>query len=335
MGTKLFESQLTKGINNTIGDVLGIKVGHTTLSEGSVQTGVTVIIPSNTIFQNKYPAAMHVINGFGKTTGLIQIEELGVLESPIAVTNTLSVGTVQQALVKYMLQNNSDIGDTTGTVNVVVGECNDGYLNDIRGCYIEEEHLYQAISNASEEVMEGSVGAGTGMSCFEMKGGIGSASRIITLDQEEYVIGVLVLSNFGLQKDFLLEGIPFMEMQQETLEKGSCIMVIATNAPLDARQLKRVCKRMSAALVRTGSHLGNGSGDIAIAFSTANTIPHYANTDIISTKILHEDKIDTVFRASIDAMQEAILSSLTHGRTKVGYKGNIRYSLKDMITKQK
>ncbi|MFV0393046.1 MAG: P1 family peptidase [Coprobacillaceae bacterium] len=336
MGTKLYESQIKKGELNTIGDVPGVSVGHATLSGGSMQTGVTVIMPSNdSIFKEKFPAAMHVINGFGKTTGLIQIDELGTLESPIELTNTLSVGTVQQALVKYMLQHNEDIGDSTGTINVVVGECNDGYLNDIRSCYVEEEHVFEAIDNCNQKVEEGSVGAGTGMSCFEMKGGIGSASRILTFDEQEYVLGTLVLSNFGLQKDFILEGIPFTEIHNDTLEKGSCIMVIATNIPLDARQLKRVCKRMSAALARTGSYLGNGSGDIAIDFSTANKIPHYASSDIITTNSIHEDKIDLVFRASIDAMQESILSSLTHGRTKVGRNGHIRYSLKDVITKQK
>lgn len=336
MGTRLYETELQKGKLNTIGDVPGVSVGHTTLSEGSMQTGVTIIMPSiGNIFKEKFPAAMYVVNGFGKTTGLLQIEELGVLESPIALTNTLSVGTVQQALVKYMLQNNEDIGDTTGTINVVVGECNDGYLNDIRSCYVEEEHVYQALENCQSKVEEGSVGAGTGMSCFEMKGGIGSASRVLTFDEQDYVLGTLVLSNFGLQKDFILEGIPFTDFHKEGLEKGSCIMVVATNIPLDARQLKRVCKRMSVALARTGSYLGNGSGDIAIAFSTAHVIPHYSTTAILSKKYLHEDEIDTVFRGAVDAMEESILSSLTHGRTKVGRNGNVRYSLKDVITKQK
>lgn len=329
---------MRKGSKNNICDVNGVRVGHQTRSDGNIQTGVTVILPSmGNIFQEKYPAACHVINGFGKTTGLIQIEELGTLESPIALTNTLSVGTVQQALVKYMLQmkGNEEIGRLTGTINTVVGECNDGYLNDIRACAITEEDVFQAIEHATQEFALGSVGAGRGMSCFQMKGGIGSSSRMITMDEQDYTIGALVLSNFGLQKDFLLDHIGYTDLiTDEEQERGSIIIVLACDLPLDARQLKRLCKRMSAALARCGSHLGNGSGDIAIAFSTANIIPHQASSSFQMMKVLHEDKIDQVFRAGIAACEEAVLTSLTDNETVTGRDGHIRYSLSDTISRR-
>ena len=335
MGIDSYKTNLQKGKSNTISDVSGVTIGHLTLNNDTIQTGVTIINPTkDNIFQNKLIAANYIINGFGKTTGLLQIDELGVLESPIALTNTLSVGICQQALIKYMLENNADIGDSTGTVNVVVEECNDGYLNDIRKLMITEEHVFSAINNCNKEVIEGSVGAGTGMSCFGMKGGIGSASREIMIDNMTYTIGTLVLTNFGLMKDFIFDDIQLSDVTTKQ-EKGSCIMIIATDLPLDARQLKRVCKRMSAPLVRTGSYLGNGSGDIAIAFSTKNKIPHYIKKDIMAIEVLHENHMDLVFRASIDAMQESILSSLVHSETTVGRNNHIIYGIKDVLKESK
>lgn len=321
---------MKKGKLNLISDVTGVSVGHKTLSDGNIQTGVTIVKPSNdNIFQNKLIAASSVLNGFGKTSGLVQIDELGTLESYIALTNTLSVGSVQQALVKQMLKENEDIGLNTGTVNVVVGECNDGYLNDIHGCHVSENDVYDAINDCKREFALGSVGAGRGMSCFQMKGGIGSSSRIIEFDKKEYTVGVLVLSNFGLKKNFILDTISVKDDLE--LEKGSIIMVIATDVPMSDRQLKRVCKRMPVALARTGSYMGNGSGDIAIAFSTANVIPHSSERDMITIQYIHEDKIDIVFEAAIDACEEAIMSSLFNNETLEGRDGNIRYSLKDSM----
>lgn len=313
---------------NKITDVNGIKVGHKTIDNGDIHTGVTVIIPSeNNIFLNKYIASAYIINGFSKTSGLIQVDELGTLESIIGLTNTLNVGTVQQAIVKHMLKDNPDIGIDTGTINAIVGECNDGYLNDIRKCAITEEDVYEAIENATIDFDLGSVGAGRGMSCFEMKGGIGSASRIVELDGQEFTIGVLILSNFGLKKDFILDTLNFSDFNDSNLEKGSIIIILATDIPLSSRQLKRVCKRMSVSLVRLGSHLGNGSGDVVIGFSTANVIPHYKADDIITLKEIHEDKIDIVFRASIEACEDAIMSSLLNNETLVGRDGHTRLSL--------
>ena len=313
---------------NKITDVNGIKVGHKTIDNGDIHTGVTVIIPSeNNIFLNKYIASTYIINGFSKTSGLIQVDELGTLESIIGLTNTLNVGTVQQAIVKHMLKDNPDIGINTGTINAIVGECNDGYLNDIRKCAITEEDVYEAIENATIDFDLGSVGAGRGMSCFEMKGGIGSASRIVELDGQEFTIGVLILSNFGLKKDFILDTLNFSDFNDSNLEKGSIIIILATDIPLSSRQLKRVCKRMSVSLVRLGSHLGNGSGDVVIGFSTANVIPHYKADDIITLKEIHEDKIDIIFRASIEACEAAIMSSLLNNETLVGRDGHTRLSL--------
>lgn len=321
---------MKKGKLNLISDVAGVSVGHRTLSDGDVQTGVTIIKPSNdNIFQNKLVAASCVLNGFGKTSGLVQIDELGTLESYIGLTNTLSVGTVQQALVKQMLKENKDIGVTTGTVNVVVGECNDGYLNDIRGCHVSEADVFIALQDCKEEFELGSVGAGRGMSCFQMKGGIGSSSRVITLDDQEYTVGVLVLSNFGLKKNFIIDTIEGPDLEE--LEKGSIIMVVATDIPMSDRQLKRVCKRMPVALARTGSHMGNGSGDIAIAFSTGNVISHYQEDSFLKIKCIHEDKMDYVFDAAIEACQEAIMSSLYHNQTVQGRDGNVRLSLADSM----
>lgn len=327
------QQEFASGKYNRISDVPGVTVGHKTLSDKNIQTGVTIIQPTkNNIFKEKVVAASYVVNGFGKTSGLVQINELGVLESPIALTNTLSVGTVQQALVEYMLQQNDDIGDTTGTVNVVVGECNDGYLNDIRGLHVTKEDVKDALLDCKIEFLQGAIGAGTGMSCFQMKGGIGSASRVITIDEQEYIVGALVLSNFGLQKDFNYNSISLGNNNEDTLEKGSCIMIIATDVPLDTRQMQRVCKRMPVALANVGSKLGNGSGDIAIGFSTGNKIPHYPNKcNILFQKRLHDDKIDIVFRSAIEAMEESIISSMLYAKTTTGRNGNIRYSLLDTL----
>ena len=325
---------MEKGNYNKISDVKGVRVGHVTLSDKEIQTGVTVILPREGIFQKKCPAAVHVINGFGKTSGLVQIEEMGTLESPIALTNTLSVGTVQQALVKYMLQENEEIGISTGTVNVVVGECNDSYLNAIRACAVREEDVFHAIADAKEDFALGSVGAGTGMSCFEMKGGIGSASRVFSIAKQQYVLGALVLSNFGKKQDCLLTQGVSLESDPSP-EQGSILLILATDLPLPSRQLKRLCKRTSVALARSGSWLGNGSGDIAIAFSTGNTVDHFSTQPFQTMRTLNENYIDLVFRATIEACEEAIRSSLTHSETTIGRDGHVRYSLKDTLKRQK
>lgn len=328
--------ELKKGKNNLITDVDGVRVGHVTLDNQDIKTGVTAILPhGGNIFKEKVMASTFVINGFGKSIGLIQVDELGTIETPIILTNTLSIGTACTGLIKYMLSENEDIGKTTSTVNPMVLECNDGFLNDIRGLHVKESHIIEAIKKASNDFEEGSVGAGTGMSCYQLKGGIGSSSRAITLDNKEYIVGSLVLSNCGLEKDLILDGRKIgkdiTSKKDLELEKGSIIIVIATDIPLSERQLKRVAKRASISLGRTGSHLGNGSGDIVVAFSTANKVSHYEEKDINLMKFINENKIDLIFRASIESIEESIISSMIHSKETVGRDNNKIKSIMNYI----
>lgn len=329
--------KMMPGKKNAITDVCDVKVGHCTIKDGEIQTGVTAVLPhGGNLFQQKVMAAVYVINGFGKSIGTVQIEELGTMETPIILTNTLSVGTAGDALVEYMLQHNGDIGITTGTVNPVVCECNDGYLNDIRGRHVKKEHVFQAIQGAQQDFEEGGAGAGTGMSCYGLKGGIGTASRMIPLGKKEYTLGVLVLSNFGRKEDLIVDGVKAGKLIENIesdggLEKGSIIMTVATDIPLTERQLKRVLKRTAVALNRTGSYIGNGSGDIAIGFTTGNVVQHYEKEPIITLKMLNEDEIDQVFRAAAEATEEAILNSMICAERIVGRGGHTRASLKEYI----
>lgn len=327
------------GKNNSITDIRGVSVGHVTLDEDNIKTGVTAILPhEGNVFREKLIAACHVINGFGKSTGLIQIEELGTIETPIILTNTLSVGTAYESLVRYMLTNNRDIGDTTGTVNPIICECNDGDINDIRGLYIKEEHIYKAINNASEEFEEGNVGAGTGMICYGLKGGIGSSSRVLELDGVEYGIGILVLSNFGKLEDFILNGEQIgirlskkIKVENSRDEKGSIIAILATDIPLSSRQLKRIIKRTYPGISRTGSYTGNCSGEVIIGFSTANKISHYEEKDTIEIKIINENKLDAIFKATVEATEEAILNSMICSTSTVDRQGNKVFCLMELI----
>lgn len=327
------------GMLNSITDVEGVKVGHVTLNEGEMKTGVTAILPhGGNLFKEKVRAAVHVINGFGKTMGTIQIEELGTIETPIVLTNTLSIGAACDGLIDYMILNNPDICSTTGSVNPVVCECNDQYLNDIRGKRIKGEHVFEAIENAGVDFEEGAVGAGTGMACLGLKGGIGTASRVMDMDGKTYTMGALVMSNFGTGEDLLIDGIKagkiikgIEELNGPKEDKGSIIMIIATDLPLTERQLKRVCRRAGVGLSRTGSHIGNGSGDIVISFTTANRVMHYQDRDIVDMKVLNENRMDKVFRAAAESIEEAILNSLICAKTTVGKDGHTRKSLCEYI----
>lgn len=327
------------GKNNLITDVDGVKVGHCTLKndEKDIHTGVTAIFPHDgNLFKDKVLAATSIINGFGKSAGLVQIEELGTIETPILMTNTLSVGTAADTLVKYMLKDNEDIGVTTGTVNCVVTECNDGEINDIRGQHVKADHVNEALENADVLFEEGDVGAGTGMICMGLKGGIGSASRIITVDDKEYTIGAMVLSNFGFPGLLRIDGrqidtSSLIEKKAEDVEKGSVIILIATDLPLSERQLKRVAKRATVSLARTGSYLGNGSGDIAIAFTTANRVPHYGDKAIVEMKMINDNAIDKVFQATAEACEESVYSSLDHAHTVTGVRGKKVHALSEVL----
>lgn len=325
-----------RGERDLITDVPGVKVGHVTLKEGDIHTGVTAVLPhGDNCFQNKVMAGVSVINGFGKSVGLIQIQELGTIETPILLTNTLSVGTACEELTRYMLEGNPDIGVTTGTVNCVVTECNDGRLNDIRGLHVRPEHVREALANAREDFEEGAVGGGTGMVCLGLKGGIGSASRRVEVDGQTYTVGALVMSNFGAPGNLIIGGKHYDTNlgRDERKDEGSIIMLLATDIPLNERQLSRLAKRSMVALGRVGSYCGNGSGDIAIAFTTANRLPHYSEKNILETRMFYDENIDRVFVAGVEAVEEAIISSLYHAETTTGIRGNCYLGLRDFVAR--
>ena len=321
---------------NLISDVAGVTVGHCTLSRGSVQTGVTALLPhGGDIFHDKVMAACHVINGFGKSTGLVQVEELGAIETPVVLTNTLSVGAASQALVEYMLARSADIGASTGSVNPIVCECNDGELNDLRGLNVKKEHVFKALESCAAVFEEGAVGAGRGMRCHELKGGIGSASRQFLLDGQKYTLGALMMTNHALARDLIVAGKPIGQMlfPQDSggKDKGSVITILATDAPLSERQLKRLCRRAAVGLSRTGSLMCNGSGEIVFAFTTANRIPHYPKADILPFRMLNDDVMDTLFRGVAEVVEESVISSMLHAEAVTGRGGRCAQSLADIL----
>ncbi len=329
---------LELGTKNSITDVHGVTVGHVTLNEGPIQTGVTAILPhQGSIFEEKLIASSHVINGFGKTMGSIQLEELGTLETPIVLTNTLSIGTAADSVINFILRDHPQIGRTTGTVNPVIGECNDMILNDIRAQAVKKEHVLQALTEATTHVKEGSVGAGRGMVCYSLKGGVGTSSRIIRLPHGSYTIGVLVVTNFGQLSDLKIGGQPvgiqLAEIQkgEEGTDKGSVMIILACDLPVTDRQLNRILKRCSAGLARTGSIISNGSGDIALGFSTFTKIPHNPIGRPLSIASIHEEEIDHAFRAAGEAVEEAVLNSLTAAEPVTGRDGNYRASLRELM----
>ncbi|NDV14544.1 S58 family peptidase [Muricauda sp. TY007] len=320
---------LKPGALNAITDVPGVQVGHSTLIEGdNIRTGVTAILPhSKNIFQEKVPAAIYVGNGFGKLAGYTQVKELGNLETPIILTNTLSVPTAMNAVIGYTL--NQPENDDVRSVNAVVGETNDGYLNDIRGRHVTEEHVLEAIENAkSGPVTEGNIGAGTGTICFGFKGGIGTSSRVLPKKLGGYTVGVLVQSNFGgvLQ----IAGVEVdkqLDRYSDALKysaDGSCMMVVLTDAPLDSRNLERLAKRAMLGLSRTGGIASNGSGDYVIAVSTAEAcrIPYQSESTAQTTTTLRNEAMTPLFLATIEATEEAILNSLFAGETMIGRDGH-------------
>lgn len=340
---------LPPGPLNAITDIAGIRVGHVTLSSGDTQTGVTVLLPhSGDLFNDKVLAAVHVINGFGKSLGTIQLEELGTLETPIVLTNTLSIGEACSGLLDYMLHQNPEIGTQTGTVNPVVCECNDGYLNDIRARKVQPRHVLGAIAEADTEFEEGAVGAGRGMSCFKLKGGIGSASRIMPYAGRTFTLGALVLSNMGQTMDLSICGDPVgrridlpSEAESEAQSSadslmtktpdGSIIILLATDLPLAVRQLKRVCRRAVVGLSRTGSFIDNGSGDIVIAFTTANRLMHGESESIATIRMINDHHLNLPFRAAAECVEEAILNSMVTAKTTHSVDGRVRRSLREYL----
>lgn len=324
-----------KGELNLITDVPGVLVGQVTKnnSEKNIHTGITAVIPAaGNIFREKVFASSHVINGFGKSAGLIQIEELGTIETPILMTNTFGVGTCLNGLTKYMLENNPEIGVSTGTVNCVVTECNDGLINDIRGMHIKEDDVKNALERAGRTFKEGAEGGGTGMICMGLKGGIGSASRVLTIDNNEYTLGAIVMTNFGVRGNLRIDGEPAEpEIYERRKEEGSCIIIIGTDIPFSERQLKRIAKRSVTGLVRTGSYLGNGSGDVAIAFSNGNRVSHFTEKRIFDMRMFNDDKMDMIFEATAEVVEESVISSLYHSEDMENLKGKTVKGLRSVL----
>lgn len=318
---------LPAGPLNAITDVPGVKVGHLTkIGESDIRTGVTAILPhGGNLFQEKVPAAIFVGNGFGKLAGVTQVQELGNLESPIILTNTLSVAAGIEGVVRYSLSQPGN--ESIQSVNAVVGETNDGYLNDIRGMHISPEEVVQAIQSAKTgQVEEGNVGAGTGTVCFGWKGGIGTASRRLPESLGNHTVGVLVQTNFG--GNLQIAGVPVGEMLgkypfKDALEKsdGSCMIVVATDAPVLERNLERMAQRAMMGLAKTGGIASNGSGDYVIAFSTAEglRIPHSVPSQALQkAEFLGNEDMTALFMAVIEATEEAIINSLFAAETMVG-----------------
>jgi D-aminopeptidase len=318
---------------NAITDVAGVRVGHVTLNDGdgphAVRTGVTVILPhEGNLYHQKVMAAVHTINGHGKVIGFEQVREFGQIESPIGLTNTVSVGLVADALIAWTLKHNPK----ARSANVVVGECNDGYLNDIRGQHVRREHVWQAIDAAAPgPVAEGNVGAGTGMRCFGFKGGVGTASRRLEAGQGGFAVGALVVANFGQRELLRVDGAPvgrhLANWEGESPEpsasrnEGSIVMVVATDAPLTSRQ--------GLGLARTGSAGGHGSGDFCIAFSTANRTPLVTRglTRHMEALVETRQAFTPLFQATVEAVEEAILNALCTAGTMTGRDGHVVQAL--------
>ncbi len=326
---------LPPGPLNAITDVAGVRVGHHTLVEGdNIRTGVTVVLPhSGNLYLEKVPAAIFVTNGFGKLTGISQVQELGTIETPIALTGTLSVWRVADALAEWVLEQPGN--QSVLSVNPVVGECNDGYLSDIRKRPVGRTQLRAALSAATDgPVREGSVGAGTGTRCLGFKGGIGTASRRLTGSLGGWTVGVLVQTNFG--GALAIAGVPVgveldrFEFREQLLEAGdgSCMIVVATDAPLDARQLGRLAARTPLGLARVGGYASHGSGDYAVAFTThADCRVAQAGTDTRTPTLLRDERLSPLLLAVVEATEEAVLNSLFAATTVSGRDGRTAEAL--------
>ena len=322
--------RMEHGERNLITDVPGVRVGHCTVDRGNCHTGVTVVLPpTENPFVEKMTAAAFVWNGFGKSQGLVQVEELGTLETPVALTNTLNVGKVHDALVSVMLDWCKRDGVPLSSVNPVVMECNDSSLSDIAQRPVGEAEVRAAIANASVDFAEGDVGAGRGTTCYGMKGGIGSSSRLMQIGDETFTMGVLVQSNYGSSADF-----QFAELPEGLAEcdKGSIIMVIATDLPLSHRQLKRVIKRASVGMARLGSYVGHGSGEIMLGFTTA---PREKQGAFSTMRVLDEELMNIPFRAVGECCEEAILKSMLCAHPAKTLDGKDVPALRDVLAARK
>lgn len=323
-------------------DVAGVKVGQTTLvtgegalvpGHGPVRTGVTVVIPRDDVWHKKVSAGSFILNGTGEMTGLAWVSESGFLEYPIALTNTLNVPRVANGVMNWMIARYPEVGITDDTLTPVVAECDDGRLNDIQGRHVSEADVVKAIDSASSgAVQEGTVGAGTGMVSYGFKGGIGTSSRRIPETEGGYTVGVLVNANHGRRPELVVGGVPVGRLYEAVppvaqalspgQSEGSIIVIIATDAPLDGRQLTRLAKRAALGLARTGSTARHGSGDFMLAFSTANVIPHYPTDRTYTFTQLADTHMNPLITATVEATEEAILNALTMATTVVGRDGH-------------
>src|SRR5215472_5908683 len=334
---------LSPGRYDAITDVAGVLVGQVTHIEGSgklvpgvgpVRTGITAVIPRNDVWHKKVFAAAWALNGNGEMTGTTWVNEAGWMEVPVVLTNTLSVGRVDDGVVSWMIDHNSGIGITDDVPLPVVAECDDGYLNDMQGRHATADDAVKALDGAtSGPVAQGGVGAGTGMVSFSFKGGIGTASRVLAKDDGGYTVGVLVNTNTARRRQLMIDGVPVSANITDLMPKagpdgnGSIIIVIATNAPLLHDQLDRLAKRAALGLARTGAEAMTGSGDLIIAFSTANVVPHYPEARTFSVTDLNQYHNNLVYYATEDATEEAVINALLAGQTMVGQNGDTVYGL--------
>jgi D-aminopeptidase len=341
LGLKL--GLMSPGPLNAITDVAGVRIGHCTVIEGDppggygrgpARTGATAIWPGDHLERGGFPAGKHILNGTGEVTSLEEIHELGRMLTPIVLTNTMSVGIAYDAVCRYLIEHEPARMADGGVIIPVIGECNDGWLNDAHGMHLTREHVYEALRTASSgPVAEGCVGSGTGMICFGFKGGIGTSSRLLDPAQGGYTVGVLAMTNFGRRPWLTIGGYPVGQrypmapMRRQAVEtppeqdSGSCIVVIATDAPLTSRQLDRIAQRGGMGLARVGSYAGNGSGDIIVAFSTAYRLPEEDAARTYPVELVNDGAIDPLFGAAIEATEEAIVNSLCMAETTTGLLG--------------
>jgi D-aminopeptidase len=331
---------------NAITDVAGVKVGHSTIirgagplkvGKGPVRTGVTAILPNPAnVFEERVVGGGFILNGAGEVSGMTQLMEWGLIETPIFLTNTLSVGAVSDAAVKWMVDRFPGIGGEHDVIIPLVGECDDSWLNDIAGRHVKEQHVLEAMSTASDgPVAEGNVGGGTGMITCDFKAGIGTSSRKLPEALGGYTVGVLVMSNFGAMRQLRVGGLPVGEILDERYASlsrrersyGSIIAVIATDAPLITHQLNRLAKRAALGIGRVGSTAMHGSGEIMLAFSTANMVPRETRKMVYRMKILLDARLDPLYEAVIEATEEAILNALCQARDMDGVNGNFSKAL--------
>jgi D-aminopeptidase len=329
---------------NAITDVGGVRVGHATLimgegplevGKGPVRTGVTAVVPNADIFGQRVVAGGFVLNGAGEVSGLTQVQEWGLLETPILLTNTMSVGKVSDAVVKWMTKRWPKIGSEEDVVIPLVGECDDSWLNDAVGRHVRSEHVYKAIDQAgSGPVAEGSVGAGTGLVTCDFKAGIGTSSRRVSIEGNTYTVGILVQSNFGVMRSLRVDGVPVGEVLEPAFSTarrernaGSIITIVATDAPLLSPQLVRICKRAALGIGRIGSFAAHGSGEIVVAFSTANIVPRETSRMTATLDVLLDEACDPLYEAIVECTEESIVNALCMADEMRGAAGHVAPAL--------